>query len=124
MHDKKAAIPVPSGLVVVTQAGKAKAGQVHTCISRQPTWATKAYAWLHDKAPYPINRVRALLERWMAKQEAIDLMKGQLGRIETKLDQLIEALADDDLGEVQNVVSVSLSGEPLGRERDQTQGLS
>lgn len=85
--------------------------------------AARIYGWLHDKAPFPFSRLRTLLDGWMAKKEAMGLMAGQLSRIETKLDQLIEALADDDVGEVQNVVSVSLSGEPLGRERDQTKGL-
>lgn len=50
-------------------------------------------------------------------------VQGQLNRIEKKLDALIEALADGGTEEIQSEVGVSLDGEPLGRERDQTQGL-
>jgi len=50
-------------------------------------------------------------------------VQAQLNRIEQKLDALIEALAADDTEEIQGEVAVSLDGEPLGRERDQTQGL-
>lgn len=50
-------------------------------------------------------------------------VQAQLSRIEQKLDALIEALAADDTEEIQGEVGVSLDGEPLGRERDQTKGL-
>lgn len=141
--------------------------------------AARTYGWLHDKAPFPFNRLRTLLDGWMAKREeeqktidksgvedcapllilqfkpeATEPTESQSRRlrewlraafpdrtvvllpcgvevapacqlelrsISQKLDALIDALVEEDV--VENIVSVSLSGEPLGRERDQTKGL-
>lgn len=79
-----------------------------------------------------LDRLRAELARAFPGRVVVLLPCGievapgsqeELMRISGKLDQLIEVLADEDVDEVRNVASVSLSGEPLGRERDQTKGL-
>lgn len=90
--------------------------------------------------PWPSDVTEEQAEKWLGEYESrarawnvgvspcledmaaiADTVPSQLDRIEAKLDALLEALADE--GEEMDQAELTLDGEAVGGERDDTQPL-